>query len=450
MMRTMFLQKLKKERLTVRFWLFVFVALLPLQASWAQQTVSYLQQRLQEIPQVVKVTPMEHTEFAEKYELRFTQQVDERHPEAGSFTQRVIIGHVGFDRPTLIVTTGYDAQAALNPNYREELSKLFNMNMVFVEYRYFKESTPSPLNWKYLTVENSLHDLHNITTALKNIYPLKWASTGISKGGQTTMFYRAYYPNDVDFSVPYVGPLCRAREDGRHESFLAGRTGTPEARKRVFDYQTELFKRKAQLLPAFEKYCKEKGYHYRAPYADIFDYCVLEYSFAFWQFGTPVEQIPAPESSNEVLFDHFLKLSSPSYFSDYPNDYSSFFVQAARELGYYGYDTKPFAKYLSITSSKDYLRRLMVPDGLQNIEFDPTLYKYTKKFLEQKDPKMIFIYGQNDPWIAPGVTAKKFFKGKKNMHVFIQPGGSHRARIGTMPADIKDSIMSQINAWLKE
>ncbi|MFA6872555.1 MAG: aminopeptidase [Bacteroidaceae bacterium] len=423
---------------------------MPLQIVWAQQSVSYLQKRLQDIPQVVKVTPMEHTEFAEKYELLFKQQVDKQHPEAGTFTQRVIIGHAGFDRPTLIVTTGYGAQAAFSPNYREELSRLFNMNMVFVEYRYFEGSTPSPLDWKYLTVENSLVDLHAITTALKKLYPLKWASTGISKGGQTTVFYRAYYPNDVDFSVPYVAPLCRAREDGRHEPFLENITGSASGRKRVFDYQTELFKRKAQLLPAFEKYCKEKGYHYRASYADIFDYCVLEYSFAFWQFGTPVDQIPAPDSSNEVLFDHFLKLSSPSYFADYPNDYSSFFVQAARELGYYGYDTKPFAKYLSITSSKDYLRRLMVPDGLQDIKFDPTLYKYTKKFLEKNDPKMIFIYGQNDPWIAPAVTADKFFKGKKNMHLFIQSGGSHRARIGTMPADLRDSIISQVDAWLKD
>ena len=63
---------------------------------------------------------------------------------------------------------------------------------------------------------------------------------------------------------------------------------------------------------------------------------------------------------------------------------------------------------------------------------------------------MIFIYGQNDPWIAPAVTADKFFKGKKNMHLFIQPGGSHRARIGTMPADLRDSIMSQVSAWLEE
>ena len=31
-------------------------------------------------------------------------------------------------------------------------------------------------------------------------------ATGISKGGQATMFYRSYFPDDVDISVPYVAP----------------------------------------------------------------------------------------------------------------------------------------------------------------------------------------------------------------------------------------------------
>ena len=41
-------------------------------------------------------------------------------------------------------------------------------------------------------------------------------------------------------------------------------------------------------------------------------------------------------------------------------------MQAARELGYYGYDTKPFKKYLSIQPSKGYLHRLMLPEELKD------------------------------------------------------------------------------------
>ena len=43
---------------------------------------------------------------------------------------------------------------------------------------------------------------------------------GDQQGGQTSLLYRVFFPDDVDVSVPYVAPLCYAREDGRHEPFL--------------------------------------------------------------------------------------------------------------------------------------------------------------------------------------------------------------------------------------
>ena len=51
------------------------------------------------------------------------QPLDHRRPEKSSFRQRVIVSHVGFDRPTVIVTEGYGAYYALNPKYREDVYK---------------------------------------------------------------------------------------------------------------------------------------------------------------------------------------------------------------------------------------------------------------------------------------------------------------------------------------
>lgn len=68
-------------------------------------------------------------------------------------------------------------------------------------------------------------------------------------------------------------------------------------------------------------------------------------------------------------------------------------------------------------------------------------------FLKDNDPKMIFIYGQNDPWTAAGVT---WLKGKKNVSVFVQPGGSHLARISTLPESMRMHVISQIQKWLDE
>ena len=430
------------KNMHIRYAALLLFVLLSASASSFAQTV--LEQKISAISAIKEIRPLETSEFSEKYVTYFTQPLDHRHPEKGSFRQRVIVSHVGFDRPTVIVTEGYGAAYALRSQYREELSKLLNANMIFVEYRYFLESTPEPKDWQYLTAENSADDLHAITTAFKNIYPGKWIATGISKGGQTTLLYRTFYPDDVDISVPYVAPLCYGVEDGRHEPFLH-KVSTPENRKIIEDFQLEALKRKATLLPRFEKYCTEKNYSFRAPIEEIYDYSVLEYSFALWQWGTPISSIPATTASDDEIFSHLLAISEPGYFTaDSPN--ASFFVQAARELGYYGYDVQPFKQYLSIQSSEGYLHRLMLPEELKDMPFDKTLSKKITKFLKKQDPKMIFIYGQNDPWTATGVT---WLKNKKNIHVFIQPNGSHLARINTLPEAEKAKVMELINEWLK-
>lgn len=430
------------KNMHIRYAALLLFVLLSTSASSFAQTV--LEQKINAISVIKEIRPLETSEFSEKYVTYFTQPLDHRHPEKGSFRQRVIVSHVGFDRPTVIVTEGYGAAYALRSQYREELSKLLNANMIFVEYRYFLESTPEPKDWQYLTAENSADDLHAITTAFKNIYPGKWIATGISKGGQTTLLYRTFYPDDVDISVPYVAPLCYGVEDGRHEPFLH-KVSTPENRKKIEDFQLEALKRKATLLPRFEKYCTEKNYSFRTPIEEIYDYSVLEYSFALWQWGTPISSIPATTASDDEIFSHLLAISEPGYFTaDSPN--ASFFVQAARELGYYGYDVQPFKQYLSIQSSEGYLHRLMLPEELKDMPFDKTLSKKITKFLKKQDPKMIFIYGQNDPWTAAGVT---WLKNKKNIHVFIQPNGSHLARINTLPEAEKAEVMELINKWLK-
>lgn len=419
--------------------------LLPLQLVQAADAPTELQKKLQSLPGISNVKPLESDAYPEKYVFFINQLLDPHHPEAGYFKQRVILSHVGLDRPTVIVTEGYAAHYATNPRYKEELSRLFNTNLVFVEYRYFGESMPDPCNWDYLTVENSLYDLHNVTTTLKQLYPQKWISTGISKGGQTTMFYRTYFPDDVDISVPYVAPLNKALEDGRHEPFIAEKVSTPENRKRVQDFQLEVLKRKGKLLPMFEKYCADKKYTFRIPIAEAYDFNILEYSFALWQWGTPVSNIPSTNADDKTIFDHFIATCEPDYFSE-QSPYPSFNVQAARELGYYGYDIKPFKKYLSIETSKDYLRRIMLPAELSDIKFDQTLYNKVVKFLKRNDPEMIYIYGGDDPWTASGVT---WLKDKKNIKVYVLPGGSHSTRISSFDIKTQEEIKAQINDWLK-
>ena len=404
--------------------------------------------RLQSLQGVSDVEALENTVYTEKYVLKVLQDVVPGEPQKGQFQQRVVVCHVGFDRPTILVTEGYYAHYALRKDYQDELSKLFDANVITVEYRYFGESMPEPCNWDYLTVENSLADLHRINVLFRQIYRGKWAATGISKGGQTTMFYRAFYPDDVDVSVPYVAPLNKALEDGRHEPFLAKKVGTAEERQRLEDFQREVLRRRATLLPLFRDYCQEKGYTFRAPVDEIFDLCVLEYPFAIWQWGTPISEVPLPTATDQQLFENLIKYSEPNYFSE-QSPYLSFNVQAVRELGYYGYATRPFRKWLSRKSAHDYMHRVMLPAEFRQLKFDKRLYRRTRRFHKQNDPSMIYIYGGIDPWGASGVGDMKCLQKKTRLHVHTLPEGSHRTRISSFPEPERAQIIQEIRQWLE-
>lgn len=403
-----------------------------------------LYQKLCTLKGVITVDSLPSDYSSEKYVVTIRQPLDHKHPDKGSFTQRVVISHEGFDRPTVLVTEGYGGDYALNPRYRDELAGLFQTNTVFVEHRYFSGSVPDTVDWQYLTAQNSASDLHLITTLFKQIYPQKWISTGISKGGQTALIYRTFFPNDVDITVPYVAPVSRSAEDGRHEPFL-NVVGDKKTRQAILSFQREVLKRRGEIIPLLEKFCMEKQLSFRISMNEVLDYCVLEYSFAFWQWGTPASQIPANSATTEVLFKHLTEISGPDYFAT-GQPTQAFFIQAARELGYYGYDIEPFKDLLFIRTAKDYLQRIMLPEGI-TIQFQPELYKKLTNFIETSDPRLIFVYGEYDPWTSVGITK---LDGKKNMFVAIQPKGSHRARINTLPDSLRDKVIKTINLWLEK
>ncbi len=424
-------------------YLLTFVLLLSILTAAAQD----LKARLEGMTGVKAVTELPAGEFDERYEVMIEQELDPLHPGTGTFLQRVLVMHAGEDRPTMLITQGYDATFGLNPRYREEISRKFDTNIVFVEHRYFAKSTPEPCDWKYLTAERSAYDLHRVRQMFGQLYDGKWIASGISKGGSTTMLYCAWFPEDCDIWVPYVGPLCNSAEDKRFNGFFE-RVGDAATREAVADYQHRLLTHRAEIMPMFEKHCAAKGYTFRIPLEEVYDYCVLEYAFSFWQWGHKADILPAANASARELGEHLLRYCSPDYFSK-ESTTSPFFVQAARELGYYPYDIRPFRKELKIKSSKDYLRRIFLPEELQKDKFDKALCNRVTKYLKKNDPKMIFIYGGNDPWTVPGATWVSKL-GKQNMKVYIEPSGSHRTRINTLPEQMRYEAYATIAAWLAE
>ena len=404
-----------------------------------------LQERIKALPDIVSVEKMEQNPFfSEAYIVNIKQPIDHQHPEKGSFPQRVFVSHLGYDRPVVFVTEGYGGGYAAGKRHLEELCPLLKANQIFVEHRYFGKSHPDSIHWIDLTVENAAADQHHVVELFKKIYSQKWISTGISKGGETTLYHRMLYPNDVDVSVPFVAPLNFSVEESRHPHFIEKLTGTRQERKLVKNFQMEVLRRKDKLMPLFEQLGKEKNYHFKAPVREIYDYSLLEFSFSFWQWGHSVKEIPALTASDKVIFDYFQKVSSCSYFDiESGKANAPFFVQAHRQLGYYAYDTKPFRRLIETKNTEGYVERLFL-DKDQIFPYNPEMSLQTDRYLKTTAKNVLLIYGAIDPWSASAA------KGGKNPGVVIlfQPGGSHRSRINNMPEPLKKKAVDTLNAWL--
>ncbi|WP_297091619.1 S28 family serine protease [uncultured Draconibacterium sp.] len=421
----------------------VLLSLLLLSAMAISQNT--LRVFLENQPEIKSIEQLACTSFfTEKYKVMLEQPLDHRHPDKGTFLQRVIIADKGPDRPVVFITEGYNGGYSESANYINELSPMLEANQICMDHRYFGESWPEPLNWDYLTVRNAAADHHHLIELMKNYYSGKWISTGISKGGQTAVYHRWLYPNDVEVTVPYVAPLNFGVEDGRHEPFIKTIPGTAAQRKKIENFQLEMLKNRAKLLPKLEALCRDKNYTFRVDLDEVFDLCVLEYPFALWQWGRLTDHVPEANAPIDQLFEHLMLVSGPSYFAIEGHEgYKSFFVQAARELGYYGYDTQPFQALLTIKTAKGYLPRLFLPKELQ-VKYQPKTAKAVGRFIQSTDAKILFIYGEWDPWSASAFEVPQ----KQNFLKVVKPGGSHSTRIANLPQVQKQLVKETLERWL--
>jgi hypothetical protein len=397
-------------------------------------------------PQIKSVEKIQGNEFfSATFKIMVNQPLDHSDTTKGFFLQRVFVADKGKENTVLLITEGYGAGYAARPRYLNELSPMLNSNQICIEHRYFGESWPEPVNWEYLTVANAAADHHKITEIFKKYYTSKWVNTGISKGGQTAIYQRALYPDDVDVSIAYVCPLNFGVEDGRHEPFIRDVPGTPELRKKIEEFQLEILKNRELLILKLKEFSKQKKYTYRISIDEVLDYCVLEYPFALWQWGRLTDKVPSINEDIDELFNHLMIVSGPSYFAlEEMEGIKSFFVQAAHELGYYGYDTKPFKKYLSIKNAKNYLNKIFLPEDLK-IKYKKRATKKVKRFIKTTNSKTMFVYGEFDPWSASGFVVPE----KENFLKIVKPEGSHSTRINNLPENQKAQVKDKLENWLE-
>ncbi|MCK5820315.1 MAG: aminopeptidase [Bacteroidales bacterium] len=380
-------------------------------------------------------------QFTEAYELKFTQPVNHNYPTGLTFTQRMFIGHVGYDRPMVLSTSGYQARGLGNA----EPAQLLKANLIRVEHRYFGESVPDPLIWDNLTVWQAATDHHRIVQTFKKLYEGKWVSTGHSKDGQTAIMFKAIYPDDIDVAIPYVAPLNKGKVDPRIYDFLSS-VGTDKERQKVYEYQIAMFEKKDQIMPIIKEMAEKRKWNFTMGIERGYDLAVLEFPFAMWQYGAfkPMS-LPGKEADPEELLKPFYQVNALFYFSE-PGivGFLPHYYQAMNEMGYYGYDVKPFQKYLpdTVDITWDFT---LTPYGIDTT-FNPNTLKYMHDFVQNRGDNMLYIYGEYDTWTATGVTK---ITGLADALVMIQSGGYHGSHITAFPEKEQKKIFATLSRWLE-
>ena len=377
--------------------------------------------------------------------LNFTQPVDHRSPAKGTFQQRITVLHKDVSRPTVFYTSGYNVSTTPS---RREPTQIVDGNQVSMEYRYFTPSRPSPADWTKLDIWQAASDQHRIFKALKPIYDRKWLSTGGSKGGMTATYYERFYPRDMDGVVAYVAPNDVVnKEDSAYDRFFAT-VGTKECRDRLNGVQREALVRRESLEKRYEAYAADNGYtfHTVGSLDKAYEATVLDYVWGFWQYSllSDCGTIPADakNATDDELWNTLDTVAGFSFYTDQGLEpYTPYYYQAGTQLG------APTIHFPHI--EKQYIRygylppRYFVPRDIE-MNFQPWAMRDVDTWVRDNARRMLFVYGENDPW---GAEPFRLGKGARDSYVFTAPGANHGARVAGLIDSEKAFATARILEW---
>ncbi|KUJ69228.1 aminopeptidase [Streptomyces albus subsp. albus] len=375
--------------------------------------------------------------------LNYNQPIDHRHPSKGTFEQRITLLHKSTDRPTVFFTSGYNVNT--NPR-RSEPTQIIDGNQLSMEYRFFTPSRPQPADWSKLDIWQAASDQHRLYKALKPIYGKNWLATGGSKGGMTATYFRRFYPHDMNGTVAYVAPNDVVnKEDSAYDRFFAG-VGSAECRAKLNAVQREALVRRDEIVARYQKWADgEKQTFEVVGSADkAYENVVLDLVWAFWQYHLEKDcaDVPAATASTDELYSFIDEISGFSAYTDQGLEtYTPYYYQAGTQLGSPSFETPHLdglLRYPGIYNPRNYVPR-SIP-----MKFHPSAMRDVDSWVRHDAKRMLFVYGQNDPW---GAEQFRLGKGSKDSYVFTVPGGNHGSNVAGLKAAEKEKATAEILEW---
>ncbi|KUN32176.1 MULTISPECIES: S28 family serine protease [Streptomyces] len=377
--------------------------------------------------------------------LNYTQPVDHRHPDRGTFQQRITVLHKDTSRPTVFYTSGYNVSTTPS---RREPTQIVDGNQVSLEYRFFTPSRPAPADWSTLDIWQAASDQHRVYEALKPLYSANWLATGGSKGGMTATYYERFYPRDMDGVVAYVAPNDVVnKEDSAYDRFFE-RVGTKECRDRLNAVQREALVRRGPLEKKYAAYAAENGYTFTTigGLDKAYEAVVLDYVWGFWQYSLlkDCDTVPADAATatDEEIWNSVDTISGFSAYTDQGLEtYTPYYYQAGTQLGaptiHFPHIERKLIRY-GYQPPRNFVPR-SIP-----MRFQPDAMRDVDTWVRHHARHMLFVYGQNDPW---GSERFRLGAGARDAYVFTAPGANHGANVAGLVPDQKSLATARILDW---
>jgi hypothetical protein len=396
-----------------------------------------LLERIQSLPGVVSAVEgssnLPGTRF---FLIQFEQPVNHQNPGGPRFKQRMTLLHRSETAPMALTLSGYEISTA---PLQFELTAIFQTNQLYVEHRYFDPSIPNPVTWQHLTIAQAAADHHRIVSAFKSIYDGKWLVTGASKGGMASVYHRFFYPDDVDATVPYVAPSSHGIGDERYIAFVESR-GTEECRSKLQALQRRALKKRKKLAKFmtgnFSILGKDRA----------LEFVVIELPYVFWQYGNAANcnTIPGPEASLRAVFEYLRRTGG----LDSADDESllsrqPYYYQASTELGGPGVGDSGLRSLLRFWGEDG--PAILPPLGVEKI-FRPEVMPEVENWVRTRGQRLLFIYGENDPWSAGAFEVDETNDSYRLVVVGLL--GNHGARVLQLPVQSRELALGRLSAWL--
>ncbi|MEV6302630.1 S28 family serine protease [Actinoplanes sp. NPDC051861] len=421
----------------------LFVLLSPAAVANAAVSDDPLLDQLRSIPglTVVSETPATGYRF---FLLSYRQPADHRHPSKGSFEQRLTLLHRSSDAPVVLATSGYGLAVAPRPSQTEP-TLLLNGNQVSVEHRFFRTSRPAPADWSDLNIWQEATDEHRIVTALKSVYSGNWIRTGGSKGGMASVYHRRFYPRDVDGVVAYVAPDDVINPaDSAYDRFF-DTVGTPECRKTLDEVQRQALLRRDRLVPRLEAEAAAQGWTFSGSIGTAdrsFEMTVLDSVWAFWQYSLESDcaSVPAATATDDELWEWIDGVAGWSFYTDQGLEYYfPYYRQAAAQLGW------PELRFEHLRGLRNhpklYTANSSLPPELRTWH-NPLPMIDVDLWVRTASERMMFIYGENDPW-----GGERFTPSRRDSVLYVAPGANHGANIARLNPEDAAEATATLRRW---